>query len=329
MIRIGIAGCGNIASTLASVMVKLPQTMKLEAVASRDRARAEEFASRFGVEKAYGSYDELYADDEVDLVYVATPHSHHHDVMIAALEHGKHVLCEKAFCVNAKEAEEVFALAKEKNCFVAEAIWTRYMPSRKMINDIIASGRIGKVTTVSANLGYKIMHKPRISDPRLAGGALLDIGIYPLNFAFMVKEGVGVESMSGTCVKSETGVDVRNMIQISFADSSQAVLFSDAETVTDRMGVIYETEGRIDVVNVNNPEEIRIYSGDRNPVLLETIPVKEEINGYEYELESVCRCIEEGRLEDEHMSHSETLRVLRYMDALRELWGIRLASELE
>ena len=329
MMRIGIVGCGNIASTLAPVMNHYPDVMKIEAAASRSKEKAEEFASRFSIGKAYGSYEELYEDADVDIVYVATPHSHHKEIMLDALNHGKHILCEKAFCVNAAEAREVFALAKEKNLYVAEAIWTRYMPSRKMINDIIASGRIGKVTTVSANLGYKIMHKPRISDPRLAGGALLDIGIYPLNFAFMVKEGVGVESMSGTCVKSETGVDVRNMIQISFADSSQAVLFSDAETVTDRMGVIYGTEGRIDVVNVNNPEEIRIYSGDRNPVLLETIPVKEEINGYEYELESVCRCIEEGRLEDEHMSHSETLRVLRYMDALRELWGIRLASELE
>ena len=327
MMRIGIVGCGNIAHTLCSTMVRLKDHMEVVAVAARDEERAKAFAAEFGVPRAYGSYGELYRDEEVDLVYVAVPHSHHKAVMLDALSSGKNVLCEKAFTVNAAEAREVFDLAREKGLFVAEAIWTRYMPSRTMIDSIIASGRIGRVTTISANLGYKISHKPRIAEPSLAGGALLDIGVYPLNFALMAREGVSVREMRGSCIETG-GVDARDMIEISFADGSQAVIFADAEVVSDRMGKIYGTDGYIEVVNVNNPERISVYSSDRNPVLLESHEVTHEINGYEYELISAAECIEKGLTEDPNMPHSETLRVLRYTDALRELWGIRLADEV-
>lgn len=329
MIGIGIVGCGNIAHTLAGVMKRLPEHMRIEAVAARDGHRARSFADEFGVAKAYGSYEELYSDDDVDLVYVATPHSHHMQCMLDALSHGRHVLCEKAFCVNARQAEAVFALARERHLFVAEAIWTRYMPSRRMISDIIESGRIGRVTTITANLGYSIIHKPRIADPALGGGALLDIGVYPLNFVLMAREGIGVRNMMGSCVKSSGGVDVRECVHIGFEDDSQAVIFADAECVSDRKGIIYGTGGRIEVENVNNPERITVWSGDRNPVLLEDIPITHSINGYEYELTSACHSIEAGLVEDPHMSWSETLRVLRYMDAFRQLWGVRLADEIE
>lgn len=328
MTGIGIAGCGNIAHTLAPVMCHYPDRMKVVAAAARDAGRAADFAAEFGIPRSYGSYTEMFEDPDVDLVYVATPHSHHKDIMIDALEHGKHVLCEKAFCVNAKEAGEVFALAKSRSLFVAEAIWTRYMPSRKMINDVISSGKIGRITTISANLGYKILHKPRIAEPELAGGALLDVGVYPLNFVLMAKEGVGIDTVTGSCVRTEKGVDARNMIQINFADSSQAVIYSETESVTDRRGIIYGTEGTLIVENVNNPEELRLYSSDRSPVLLETTKIEHEVNGYEYELLSACDSIEKGLLEDPHMPWSETLRVLRYTDALRSIWDIKLASEL-
>ena len=328
MLRIGILGCGNIAGTLAGTMVRMPETLRIEACASRDKAKAEEFASRFDIPKAYGSYEELYEDSDIDLIYIATPHSHHKQQMIAALEHGRNVLSEKAFTVNEKEAKEVFDLAKEKGLFAGEAIWTRYMPSRKMINDVISSGKIGRITTISANLGYKILHKPRIAEPELAGGALLDVGVYPLNFVLMAKEGVGIDTVTGSCVRTEKGVDARNMIQINFADSSQAVIYSETESVTDRRGIIYGTEGTLIVENVNNPEELRLYSSDRSPVLLETTKIEHEVNGYEYELLSACDSIEKGLLEDPHMPWSETLRVLRYTDALRSIWDIKLASEL-
>ena len=329
MLRIGIIGCGNIAATLAGTMLKMPGRVSIEAVASRDKEKAEEFASRFGVSKAYGSYEELYEDKDVELVYVATPHAFHHDQMMEALRHGKNILAEKAFCINEKEAEEVFALASEKHLYVAEAIWTRYMPSRKMINDIISSGRIGRITSITANLGYKILQKPRISDPALGGGALLDVGVYPLNFVLMATEGDPISSISGLAVKSEGGVDRRNMISFTFESGAAATIFSDAECVSDRRGIICGTEGMIEVENVNNPEIIRIYSADRPAVLKETIQITHEINGYEYELDAAAAAIAEGRTEPEAMPWRETLRVLRITDALRSVWGIKLGYELK
>ena len=328
MLRIGIVGCGNIAGTLAGTMVRMPDTLRIVACASRDKAKAEEFASRFDIPKAYGSYEELYEDQDVDLVYIATPHSHHKEQMLDALSHGRNVLSEKAFTVNEREAMEVFALAKEKKLFAGEAIWTRYMPSRRTIDGIIASGRIGKVVSISANLGYQIFHKERIRNPHLAGGALLDVGIYPLNFALMAAGKDTVKSMTGLAVE-EGGVDVRSSFSLVFSSGIAASIYTDSQTTTDRRGIIYGTDGMIEVQNVNNPEEIRIYSGDRNPELLETIPVTHEINGYEYELREAAECIEKGRLEPESMPWNETLRVLRIMDSLRSIWGIKLASELE
>ncbi len=329
MLRIGILGCGNIASTLANTMMQMQDRITIEAVASRDKSKAEEFASRFNVEKAYGSYEELYEDDNVDLVYIATPHAFHAVQMMNALSHGKNILTEKAFCINEKEAEKVFKLAAEKKLYVAEAIWTRYMPSRKIINDIIASGRIGRVTTISANLGYKIIHKPRISDPSLGGGALMDVGVYPLNFVLMATEGDSIKSLSGLAVKSPEGVDLRNTINITFESGASATIFSDSECVSDRKGMIYGTEGSIEVVNVNNPEVIRVYNAERSPELLETIEIKHEINGYEYELDAAAKAIEEGKTEPEAMPWRETLRVLRITDAMRSVWGIKLGDELK
>ena len=324
--RIGIIGCGNIAGTLASTMVKMGDGIQLVAAASRDIAKAEEFASRFGIEKAYGSYEELYQDEDIDLVYIAVPHSHHKKEMIDAINHGKAVLCEKAFCVNAAEAEEVFALAKEKRVFVAEAIWTRYMPSRKRIDEIISSGQIGRVVSISANLGYKIFQKQRISDPKLAGGALLDVGVYPLNFAMMFAHS-DLSSITGLA-NIKDGVDSRNSISLLFKDGSMASIYSDTEMISDRKGIIYGTEGTIVIENINNPEKLTVYNGDRNPVELSSETFEHEINGYEYEIRECAECLEKGLLEPPSMPWAETVRVLKVTDSLRSIWGIKLASEI-
>ena len=324
--RIGIIGCGNIAGTLASTMVKMGDGIQLVAAASRDIAKAEEFASRFGIEKAYGSYEELYQDEDIDLVYIAVPHSHHKKEMIDAINHGKAVLCEKAFCVNAAEAEEVFALAKEKRVFVAEAIWTRYMPSRKRIDEIISSGQIGRVVSISANLGYKIFQKQRISDPKLAGGALLDVGVYPLNFAMMFAHS-DLASITGLA-NIKDGVDSRNSISLLFKDGSIASIYSDTEMISDRKGIIYGTEGTIVIENINNPEKLTVYNGDRNPVELSSETFEHEINGYEYEIRECAECLEKGLLEPPSMPWAETVRVLKVTDSLRSIWGIKLASEI-
>lgn len=324
--KVGFIGCGHIARTMANT-VNNTKGFELYGVAARDLDRATSFKEEFGAEKAYGSYEELVNDDNVELVYIATPHSHHRDHMMLCIEHNKNILCEKAFTVNEAEALEVLTAAKEKGVFVCEAIWTRYMPARKLINDIIASDKIGRVTSVTANLGYQISDKERIKNPKLGGGALLDIGIYPLNFALMAREGVAVKAITGVCTKADTGVDLQDSITLAFEDGSIATIFADAEVTSDRRGYIYGTKGYIEVENINNPEVIRVFDNSRQPFMNCEIIIKKDYNGYEYELLEAKKCIEEGKIESEMMSHSETLRVMRFMDALRKSWGVKLSDE--
>lgn len=325
--KVGIIGCGRIARTMADT-INNTKGFELYAVAARDIERANAFKEEFNASVSYGSYEELVSDDNVELVYVATPHSHHKDHMLLCLNHNKPILCEKAFTVNEAEAKEVLDLAKEKGLFVGEAIWTRYMPSRKIIDKIIGEGKIGRVTSVTANLGYQISDKERIIDPALGGGALLDIGIYPLNFALMARNNVNVKALTGVCTKAETGVDLQDSMVLCFEDGSIATIFADAEIISDRRGYIYGTKGYIEVENINNPEVIRVYDNSRKPFMNTEIIIKKDYNGYEYELLEAKKCIEEGKIESEMMSHKETLRVMRFMDAFRASWGVKLSNEV-
>lgn len=323
--KFAILAPGRIAHLMAQAVSGIPEIEKF-AVASRDLERAREFAQKWEFEKAYGSYEEMVKDPEVELVYVASPHSHHYEHAKLCLEHGKNVLVEKAFTVNAKQAEELVALAREKNVLLAEAIWTRYMPSRKMISDLVASGVIGEVHSLTANLGYVLTHSRRMQEPELAGGALLDLGVYPINFALMVF-GDEVIKVDANAVMSPKGVDWMNSITLTFADGKLAVLHSNMLSLTDREGVINGNKGYIEVQNINNCEEIRVYNLQRE--LTATYQVPEQINGYEYELLACIKAIKEGKVECEEMPHEETLRVMRMMDGIREKWGMKLASELE
>lgn len=292
--------------------------MELYAVASRSLDRAKEFAAQWGFEKAYGSYEEMLEDEAVELVYVASPHSHHYQHAKMCLEHGKNVLVEKAFTVNAKQAEELINLARERKLLLAEAIWTRYMPSRSMIDDIITSGIIGEPVSLTANLGYAMKDKERLRNPELAGGALLDVGVYPINFAMMVfhKE---IEKIDTSVVLSPEGVDWINSVTLTFEDGKMAVLHSSMLTPTDRLGVIYGEKGYIEVQNINNCEEIRVFDTEHQMIACHKVP--DQINGYEYEVISCMKAMEEGKVECEEMPHSETLRVMRLLDAIREKWG--------
>lgn len=298
--------------------------IELYAVASRNYDRANEFAKRWGFERAYGSYEEMLEDEAVDLVYVASPHSHHYQHAKMCLEHGKNVLVEKAFTVNSKQAEELINLAAEKKLLLAEAMWTRYMPSRKMINDIIAGGVIGEPFSLTANLGYAIAQKERLINPELAGGALLDVGVYPINFALMVFH-EEIKEINTTAVLSSKGVDLLNSVTLTFEDGKMAVLHSSMLTATDRLGIVYGDKGYIEVQNINNCEEIRVC--DLNHQMISRHKVPKQINGLEYEVISCIKAINEGKTECEEMPHSETLRVMRILDRIRGEWGMKYPCE--
>ena len=193
------------------------------------------------------------------------------------------------------------------------------MPIRKMIDDILESGILGKVTSLTANLGYILPHVERMQNPELAGGALLDLGVYPINFALMAFQGE-VEKIDATAIMSPKGVDWMNSITLSFADGKMAVLHSDMLAQTDRQGVISGDQGYIEIQNINNCEEIRVY--DLNRKMTARYQAPEQINGYEYEVMSCKKAIEEGKYECPEMPHSETLRVMKILDHIRRQWGM-------
>ena len=286
----------------------------------RSEERAQAFAREHGFTRAYGSYEEMLADPQVDLVYIATPHSHHYMHAKMCLEAGKNVLCEKSFTVNADQARKLFALAKEKNLLITEAIWTRYMPSRKMIDDLIASGVIGEVTAVTANLNYTISDVERIYKPELAGGALLDVGVYPINFASMIL-GDKLKDVQATAI-FRGGVDILETITMIFEGDRMATLQSGVREVSDRMGSIFGSKGYIQVQNINNPEKITVFDKDHKEVASYLPPA--QITGYEYEVEACVKALEEGRLECPEMPHRETIRVMEIMDKIRKSWDYEI-----
>lgn len=319
--RVGYIGAGSISGQMAETIARMDE-VENHAVAARDPERAREFAERWGFSRAYGSYEELLADPDVDLVYVALPHSHHHRWTIAALEAGHHVLCEKAFAANERQAREMIECARERGLLLAEAIWTRYMPSRKMIDEIVSSGEIGEVTTVAANLGYRVDGNARMTDPALAGGALLDLTVYPLNFASMVL-GNKILRIAASMVPAVTGVDGQDSVMIEYESGQMASLFSTMYAMTDREGQILGTKGFVTVENINNPQVIRVYASDGlTRELTREVAVPEQITGYEYELLSCKRAIEAGALECPEMPHAETLELMRQMDEIRRQFGV-------
>ena len=323
--KIGILGAGSIARSMAKTLRGMWQQgrpVELYAVASRSLEKAQDFAAREGASRAYGSYEEMVRDDAVDLVYIATPHSHHAEQIRLCVEHGKAVLCEKAFTGNARQAEEVLALAERKGVLVTEAIWTRYMPSRRMIDDVLASGAIGKPQVLMASLGYPVWDKERIARPELAGGALLDLGVYTLNFASMAF-GDDVTRMESSVAMMDTGVDHTENITLHYRDGRTACLTSTAMAQTNRQGVICGDKGYLTVDNINNPQVISVYDRTFNGVPVETLHVPQQITGYEYQVEACLRALEAGALECHEMPHSETIHIMRTMDALRAQWGMR------
>ncbi len=324
--KVGILGAGGIAGVMAKTIQGLADVENY-AIASRDLSKAEAFAKEWGMQKAYGSYEEMLADPQVDLVYIAVPHSHHHQWTIAALNAGRNVLCEKAFAANTKQAEEMIALAEEKKLLLTEAIWTRYMPSRKIIDDIIASGAIGKVTTVASNLGYKIDMNERMVKPELAGGCLLDLTVYTLNFSSMVL-GDSIKRIEASMVPTQTGVDGQDTVMIEYENGCMASMFTTMHALTDRRGLICGENGFICVQNINNPEKITVYAPDRTQYAVkEEIIPPAQITGYEYEVLACKKAIEEGRIECEEMPHAETIEIMRQMDRIREQFGIRYPFE--
>ena len=325
-VNFAILGAGRIANALAKTVVMMAQDPQYShliapyAVAARDGERAAAFAEKYGFAHSYGSYQELLEDPQVDLVYIATPHSLHAEQAVACMKAGKNVLVEKSFAANADQARQVIETSESTGLLCTEAIWTRYMPSRSIIDGIISSGEIGTVRTVTANLGYVTVGKARMTDPALAGGALLDVGVYPLNFIDMVMGPKPIERICTDWVRSPEGVDSQNSTAIFYKDGSVGEATSSMVSDSDRTGSIWGDQGYLQCININNVESIDLYDGDHK--LRKSYPIPDQLTGYEYEVASAAQAILDGKTECAQMPHKDTMRIMELMDSLRRQWGL-------
>lgn len=322
--RVGIMGAGKIAGTVADTLNKL-DAFEPYAVASRDIDKANKFADEYNIEKRYGSYEELINDPDVELIYIATPHSHHAEQAKMCINAGKPCLVEKAFSYNAATTEEVLKLSEEKGVFCGEAMWIRFMPAYHFLRDKISKGIIGEVQNITCNLGYCIHQKERLVKPELAGGALLDLGVYPLNLFLMIF-GADPVNMTATCSKLPTGVDAQDVLNLNFPMGKTGNAIISMIYKTDNTGKIYGSKGYIEIDNINCPNALKVYGGDQK--LLAELKINDkQISGYEFEFMSARDAIITGKFESPEMPHKETLRIMKICDTLRNAWKIKFPME--
>jgi predicted dehydrogenase len=325
-INVAILGVGMIAVHMAETLTKMAADDRYSslinryAVATRNDAdRARTFAANNGFEKGYGSYQELMDDPEVDLVYIATPHALHAEQAIACMRAGKNVLVEKSFTGNGKQARNVIAVSDETKMMCTEAIWTRYMPSRQMILDIVDSGEIGEVHGLTANLAYPVSDKARMTDPKMAGGALLDLGVYPLNFIRMAHPNADIKRLVSSCNFTDLGVDYSLSTTLWFNDGVMGVMSANMYAAGDSQGILWGEKGYLVVENINNPAAINVFNS--NHELQRRVEVPAQLTGYEYQVVDSAHAILEGKTECAAMPHDETIAMMDAMDAMRDQWG--------
>ena len=343
LMKFAILGCGHIATKMAAAVKALEKRdmgVEAYAVASRSLEKAQKFADDYGFGRAYGSYEELAKDPQVDLIYIATPHSEHYANVLLCLEHGKNLLVEKAFTANALMASEVIALAEEKGVFLCEAMWTRFLPAVQMVKDWIFAGKIGKVESVEADFSMPLTHSERLKNPALAGGALLDLGIYSLTFAdiFLTDAKIcrvgrdegcvenHIVQTRSRCVKFPTGVDATDWIDLTYKNGVVAYLKTSMVAPLKNEGVIYGTDGFIRVQNLNDMVEIQRF--DVTGEMLESVIPPRIENCYEYEVLGCKAALEMGLKECPEMPHAKTMQMMTQMDSLRQAWGVNYPFEL-
>lgn len=324
MFKIGFLGAGTIASKVAETIMKL-EDFQVYAVASRSEERAGEFAKKYHAVKIYTDYVELASDPDVDLIYISTPHSHHGEHAKLCINGGKPCLVEKAFSYNRATAKEVLDLAREKKVFCGEALWSRYNPSWLLIKQLIDQRFLGKLTNITVNIGYDIKKNERIVKPELAGGALLDIGIYPLAFAGYIC-GENVPQIVSAAGKFATGVDAFDTMICMFKNGVSAYATATTMYGTDRTATLFCESGYIKVTEFTCPVAIDVYSKD-NELVQHFDAAPNQISGYEYEFKSAQAAIEHGYIEPVEMPHKDTLELMTTMDKLRAAWGIKYPME--
>jgi predicted dehydrogenase len=317
--RWGILGCGRIAAKFANSL-KCVNDAELVAVGSRTDKNALAFGDAHNVPRRYGSYQKLAEDKDIDVVYIATPHTFHAENTILCLESGRHVLCEKPLAVNARQGRAMIDCARTKRRFLMEAMWTRFLPLMGKVRQLLAEKAVGEVRMLTADFGFRDddkAGKPRLYDPHLAGGALLDVGVYPLALSSMVY-GRPTQIRSAAAFES-TGVDAQNAAILEFDQGRMAMLCSGIQAETPQEATIIGTDG---MIRLHRPwwrgNTLSLMRHGRDEQRIE-LPTHE--NGFVYEIEAVHCDLRQGRLENALMPQDESLAILETMDTIRKQWG--------
>ena len=315
-----VLGCGNIARKFVHDLKLLPNA-NLYAAASRNLVRAQEFANEYGFETAYGSYEEMVADPKVDVVYIATPHSHHHKHTLLCLNHKKAVLCEKAFSLNANEVKEMIEAAKANNTFLMEAFWTMFQPSFRKALEIINSGELGKLKSVRSDFAFNapFIEDKRLYNVELGGGSLLDIGIYPV---FAALTALGIPKMIKTFVDfSSTGSEESISMIFKYPGGEMANLTSSLAAHSPTQTEYWCENGYL-VLNPRwfTPTDITIVKAGEEPVVIPK--AKSEGRGYQHEAKHVMECLDKGLIESPDMTWKLSLDLMELLDRIRIDAGI-------
>jgi predicted dehydrogenase len=324
-LRWGIIGTGGIAKKFATGLQSAPDA-ELVAVGSRSQESADKFANEFNIPTRHASYEALATDSNVDAVYIGTPHPYHKGNTLLCLQNYKNVLVEKPFTVNAQEAQEVIKFAREQGVFLMEAMWTRFFPAMVKLRDLIAGGAIGEVMLVQADFGFRmgtVRPEHRLFSPDFAGGALLDVGIYPISLASMIfgKQPTRIASMTNL---GETGVDELSAVIFGYKHNRMAIASTAIQVNTPHEARISGTEGQIYMPDFWHPSELTLYRNGQPP---QTFDLPFVGNGYNYEANEVAKCLSEGKLESDIMPLDESLGLMQTLDKIRAEWGLKYPME--
>ncbi len=323
--KFGVIGLGWISNEFCEALNVVPMT-ELHAVGSRSLEKAKEFAKKHYAANAYGSYEDVYNDSEVDIVYIGTPMSSHFQNMLDIIEAGKHIICEKSFTLNHKEAQIIKDKAHQKGVVVMEALWTRFNPTIKTIQEIILSGEIGEIERIDAEFSiYRDFdEKSRIFNNELGGGALLDVGIYPITFTdiFIGLDALEIDSSSEL---APTGVDIDNEVRLNYGNKTAKLIFG-VNREGENYATIYGTEGRVVVKDfwATQNAEVHLRNGKMRTINIDFI-----MNGLEYEIMHFIGLLESGKAESDIMPLNKTIEIMKFMDNLRDKWGVEYVTELK
>jgi predicted dehydrogenase len=320
-IRWGLMATGGIARTFANDLINFVPDAEIVAVGSRRQETADAFADEFGIARRHASYAALAADPEVDAIYVSPPHPMHHEATMTALRGGKAVLCEKPFAMDLAEAQEMVALARSSGLLLVEAMWTRFLPTMIRVREILAAGTLGRLVYLTAEHGQWFAEDPafRLFAPSLGGGALLDLGIYPLSFAHMV---LGVpDKITAVSDPAFTGVDATTSVVLQYAGGAHAVLTTSLAAASNNPAAIYGTEARLELDGwFYTPTSFRVAA--RDETVLESYTPPPGGRGMEYQAIEVGRCLREGLTESPVAPLAETLAVMTTLDLVRDQIGV-------